>query len=212
MDASADADKEFQGFKNFGACVVTMESRGNSPDAARRICGALMRDYEKDTTKAEAQPAIVACCDDCGKCGELVVKSSARIIKSADAAAPAEERYVLGVVLEPDVIDSQGDTYSESEVRAAAHKFMEFYGHMGLMHREIVDGDIRILESYVSPSDFIVEGQQVKKGTWLMGARIVSEKLWKGVKNGEFTGWSIGGSAIREPMDPSQTAALVVGA
>ena len=35
-------------------------------------------------------------------------------IKGAD---PADERYVFGVVLEPETVDSQGDIYSEEEIR-----------------------------------------------------------------------------------------------
>lgn len=112
----------------------------------------------------------------------------------------AEERYVLGVVLAPETADSQGDIYSHDEVRKAAHDYMETAGALGRQHREIVAKDkLRILESYISPADFEADGEHVTKGTWLMGIRVVDDDLWGGIKKGDFTGFSIGGAAIRRP-------------
>ena len=50
------------------------------------------------------------------------------LIKDVD---PNDERYVLGVVLEPEVVDAQGDIYSADEIRQAAHRFMEEFGGAG---------------------------------------------------------------------------------
>jgi len=124
-----------------------------------------------------------------------------------------EERYVLGVVLEPTdgkdgaelKPDSQGDIYSKSEVRQAAYRFMEEFRNIGLMHRALVNGKVKILESFVVPDGtggFEIrdpEGvkQFVQEGTWLLGLRIVDDELWAQVKDGGLTGLSIGGSARR---------------
>jgi putative serine protease XkdF len=150
-----------------------------------------------------------SCCTKCGTCGNYseITKRYARIVKNAPPPA-GEEHYVLGIVLEPDIVDAQGDTYSADDVRKAAHRYMEFFAHMGLMHKEIVDGDIRILESYLSPTEFEVDGMSVKKGTWLLAARVVSDRLWDKVKKGEFTGWSIGGNALREPVSQLEAARI----
>jgi hypothetical protein len=113
----------------------------------------------------------------------------------------SEERYVLGVVLTPETVDSQGDIYSHDEVRKAAHDYMEHAGALGKQHGEIVTGKLKILESYVSPADFTIEEETVAKGTWLMGIRVVDDELWDGVKKGEFTGFSIGGQAYRKPEE-----------
>ena len=118
------------------------------------------------------------------------------LIKGVD---PDDERYVLGVVLEPEVIDAQGDIYSPEEIRQAAHRFMEEFGGLGLMHRMRVNGQVKVLESYVSPVDFTVGEVSVRKGTWLLAVRILSDALWEQVKSGELTGFSIGGSARRVP-------------
>jgi hypothetical protein len=122
-----------------------------------------------------------------------------------------EERYVLGVVLEPEEIDSQGHVYAEDEVRKAAHGFLEIHARMGLMHKQDVTGKIKILESFLSPVAMDIEGVIVKKGTWLLGARIVDDELWEGVKNGKFNGWSIGGTAIESVEELDQMLAALTG-
>lgn len=109
----------------------------------------------------------------------------------------AEERFVLGIVLEPETRDSQGEIYSIETVRKTAHGFMEFFGNSGFMHREIITGKVKILETFLAPADFVIDSQKVKKGTWLMGHRIIADDLWEGVKDGSITGYSIGGSAVR---------------
>ncbi len=108
-----------------------------------------------------------------------------------------EERYVFGIVLEPETVDAQKDIYSAVEVRDAAHRFMEEYQNIGLMHRGYVNGAVKILESYVAPTEFEVDGTKVKKGTWLLAVRVQDDSLWQQVKNGELGGFSIGGTAIR---------------
>lgn len=126
-----------------------------------------------------------------------------------------EERYVLGVVLEPTdgkdgaelKPDSQKDIYSKAEVRQAAHRFMEEFRNVGLMHRTLVNGRVKILESFVVPEGtggFKLtdpEGvvQKVQEGTWLLGLRIADDELWEQVKSGALGGLSIGGSARRVP-------------
>lgn len=117
-----------------------------------------------------------------------------RLIKSG------EERIVFGIVLEPNTVDSQNDTISEAEIRQACHKFMEEYGQLGLQHGEIVNGKLKLLESFIAPVDFEVDGEKVTKGSWLMAERVVDDGLWEAVKKGALTGFSIGGSAIRRPV------------
>jgi DNA adenine methylase len=111
----------------------------------------------------------------------------------------SEERYVLGIVLEPERVDAQQDIYSAAEVRDAAHRFMEGYRNLGLMHREILGEQVKILESYLAPAEFEVDATRIKRGTWLLAVRVVDDELWRQIKTGELTGFSIGGSALRAP-------------
>ncbi len=126
------------------------------------------------------------------------------LLKGAD---PTDERYVLGVVLEPERVDGQGDIYSPDEVRKAAHRFMQEFGGLGLMHRLRVNDEVKILESYLAPIDFQVGDVPVKKGTWLFAVRVLSDDLWEQVRGGKLTGFSIGGSARRTPECPPESGA-----
>lgn len=53
-----------------------------------------------------------------------------------------------------------------------------------------------IVESYVAPADFTVNGEPIKKGTWLLGVRWTQEMFEK-IKKGERTGLSLYGTADR---------------
>jgi hypothetical protein len=79
---------------------------------------------------------------------------------------------------------------------------MREYQHVGLMHKQLIDGKAQIVESYVAPCNFSMGGQQVKQGSWILATKIVDPELWKAVKSGELGGYSIGGNANRSP-DPT---------
>lgn len=131
----------------------------------------------------------------------LVKFATERDIRLLKAAAPAEDqRIVMGVVLEPDEVDAQGDTISPEEIRNAAYKFMEDFQVSGIQHKEFAGGRVKIVESWIAPQDLTIEGQAIKAGTWMMTNRILDDALWKAAKEGKFTGFSIGGSAIRKPV------------
>ncbi len=43
----------------------------------------------------------------------------------------------------------------------------------------------------------------MKPGSWVMTVKVHSEKLWEGVKKGDYTGFSIGAMGKRTPIkDP----------
>ena len=149
-----------------------------------------------DSPSAKAAPNLVAPTEVRAAADAAPFAKSIPLIKGLD---PGDERFVLGIVLEPEVIDAQGDIYSPDEIRQAAHRFMEEFGGLGLMHRMRVNGQVKVLESYVSPVDFTAGEAAVRKGTWLLAVRILSDALWEQVKSGELTGFSIGGSARRVP-------------
>jgi len=125
----------------------------------------------------------------------------ARLLK-ADPAA--EERYVLGIVLEPlkelGKVDSQDDLYSAEEVRQACYKWMEDYQDIGRQHTDIVTGKVKVLENWITREDSTIGGQPVAKGTWLVGVRVLDDEMWGAVKKGDITGFSIGGWANRAPV------------
>lgn len=142
------------------------------------------------------------------KDGMRLLTGSAEAIEKADGE---EERFVLSLVLEPnDGIDgaplkpdTQGDIYSAAEVRKTAHAWMEHYGQIDLQHSFEALGkqDVCVLESYLAPADFSFGEQAVVKGTWLLALRVLNDELWKAVKSGDIGAYSIGGAAMRTPLE-----------
>lgn len=108
-----------------------------------------------------------------------------------------EARMVYGIVLEPNVVDAQGDIVSEDEITKACHYFMEETQKIGYQHEDFKK-KFRIMECYIAPGDFNFHGQDVRKGTWLLAVRVLDDDVWKEVKKGEITGFSIGGVGTRE--------------
>lgn len=127
------------------------------------------------------------------------------------AVLKAEERgplrYVLGVVLAPDVTDSQDDTYDAETIRKAAWDYLAHFRNVSRQHRELVNHGVQVVESYIAPVDITFGSRVVKAGTWLMGLHVADDGLWADVLAGKFTGLSIGGVAARVPLAPDAAPA-----
>lgn len=117
----------------------------------------------------------------------------------------ADERFVLGVVLEPDVVDSQKDTYDVATVRATAHKYMSEFQNVGLMHRKIINNKATVVQSFLAPVAMEIAGTKIKVGTWLVGMIFDDADIWASIKSGKLTSFSIGGDAVRKPIDATST-------
>lgn len=108
--------------------------------------------------------------------------------------AKKDEHIVYGIVYEPDTEDSQGDEANAEEIRKAAYQFMEEVQTFKVMHKG-KKVKVRILENYIAPVDFTIEGKSVKKGSWVLVTRILDAKIWKAIKKGKLTGYSMAGYA-----------------
>jgi hypothetical protein len=119
-----------------------------------------------------------------------------------------EKHIVYGKALVPDRYDLQGDLVTKEDVEKAAHAFMiniqKAYADLvcgiksgskasqiGLMHKVFkgVGGFGYVVESYIDP-----------EGSWVLGTKVTDEKVWKMIKDGVITGYSIGGTGIRIPV------------
>lgn len=112
--------------------------------------------------------------------------------------ADEEQRLVTGIVLEPDEVDAQNDTITADVIEKAAHNFLARYNRgtkLGVMHKIFGEIGVELVESFIAREDMELGGQPVKKGSWLMTVKILEEPMWKKVKSGEITGFSIGGVA-----------------
>ena len=114
------------------------------------------------------------------------------------AKADEEKRQVTGIVLEPGVFDAQDEIVSEEEIEKAAHSFLSRYNmgsEMGVMHQMFGKLGISLVESWVTKADQEIGGEPVRKGSWVMTVKVENDNLWRSIKSGGITGFSIGGVA-----------------
>jgi len=107
-----------------------------------------------------------------------------------------EKRLVYGIVMEPGTFDSHMDFTSAEEIEHAAHQYLIDSRVVGQQHREAAAADV--VESFIAPTDMAFGDELVRSGSWLMGVRVNDDDLWTGVKEGSYTGFSIGGFATKQ--------------
>ncbi len=118
--------------------------------------------------------------------------------------ANVDEQTVTGVVLQPEIVDAQGDIMASDVIRKAAHKFLAAYNRatkLGLQHKDFKK-NFELLESYVAPQELVIKNKTIKEGSWIMTVRVLNSKIWKKVKEGKITGFSIGGKAKVKKIAP----------
>lgn len=115
------------------------------------------------------------------------------------------EGKFYGVVLEPDLPDSQDDEVGPEEIEKACHEFMRAYQN----DRQAHDADVQhagrsagadLIENFIAPQDMTIEGEPVRKGAWVTGWQVNDPVVKSEIENGELTGLSIEGSAFRQPV------------
>lgn len=119
------------------------------------------------------------------------------VTKDIVAMLPIEkgdEQIVYGIVYEPDTVDAQGDQANPEEIKKAAYYFMENIQTFKVMHRGKA-AKVKVLENYIAPVDFTIAKRDVKKGSWVLVTRVLDKKLWKSIKAGKLTGYSMAGYA-----------------
>jgi len=113
-----------------------------------------------------------------------------------------EQRKATFVVLAPEEVDGHGDIYSYEAVSEGKDSFEENCMKCNLEHLIMVGDEVcKITESYLSPVDFQLDEQFIKKGTWLQTWKFNSEELWQQVKDGHFTGLSVQCAGLTEVIE-----------
>lgn len=127
---------------------------------------------------------------------EVANKSRFAKVLKADKA----KQIVYGVVLSPDEVDSQDDWMSSDDIEKAAHDYMAASRVIGAEHSRPMDATP--VESYIAPQDLNVDGQNgpqvVKKGSWILGVKVIDPDEWEKVMSGDYTGFSVGGYGERK--------------
>lgn len=111
--------------------------------------------------------------------------------------------YGFASVIEVDgeaLVDKHGDIIDEETLTQAAHLFMTDYRSGKAMHKGEDVGEI--VESIVFTKD-LQKALGIDLGVvgWFVGYQVHDEKIWKQVKDGELSMFSIGGTAIKEKVN-----------
>lgn len=120
-----------------------------------------------------------------------------------------EKQVVTGIVLEPGVIDAHNHFESAETIEEASHVFMGRYRQkvdgtkLGIQHQVFGEVGFHIVESYIAPIDFVLGGEIVRKGSWVMSVKVTNVDLWNAVKDGAITGFSIG-AMVTVAVDPEE--------
>lgn len=104
-----------------------------------------------------------------------------------------EQKLVYGIVYEPDTVDAHGDFMTAAEIEKAARGFLKDARQIDKQH-DFQGGVGEVVESYVAPADFEMNGETIKKGSWVLVTK-ASEEVWEQIKKGEITGYSMAGTA-----------------
>ena len=122
----------------------------------------------------------------------------------------AEQRIVYGwasVIVNDDgspVIDNQNDIITPAELEKAAYQYVLKSRDGGVMHEET--GVAKLVASLVTTPEIIkalfpnVHAGAIPTG-WVVGFDVINEDVWKRVKDGELTGFSIHGGGDRIPVE-----------
>ncbi|MEC0552315.1 XkdF-like putative serine protease domain-containing protein [Bacillus haynesii] len=107
--------------------------------------------------------------------------------------AEDEKKLVYGIVYEPDTPDAHGDFMTAAEIEKAAHGFLKDAREIDKQH-DFQGGVGEVVESYVAPADFEINGEVIKKGSWVLVTK-ASDEVWEQIKKGDITGYSMAGTA-----------------
>ncbi len=138
----------------------------------------------------------------------------------------SNRKKILGIVAQPSVLDCSQASLSRQEIREAKAIFDNYFNHILIEHRDsrgylpdlnnlqdIASLDnwnydfsdkIKIINSFVTDQDTIIENEPVQAGSWLLELEIIDPEIQKAVDEGVLTGLSYGGAGILASMNSHQ--------
>lgn len=194
-DDGPDFDKsEMDGL--FGAMNKALygETSEDANDRPPETAESLLDQLKALFTKNEDAP---------GEASADILQFTSTPIEGEDIVKSFDEDLglVTAVILRPNVTDLHGDIYDAAEVEKACFNFNTRCRNTNVQHEKMADFDM--VQSYISPVDCDLGSGQILKGDWL-GTMYIDpikhDEVWKDVKEGKFTGFSIGCKASVEAI------------
>ncbi|MCU5173770.1 XkdF-like putative serine protease domain-containing protein [Bacillus paranthracis] len=136
---------------------------------------------------------------------EPTFEKEVKIIKGEDE----EQKLVYGIVYSPgsaedkSTHDAHGDFMTAEDIEKSAHNFIAKYRNIDAQH-DFNAGAGEVVESYVAPVDMEINGETITKGTWVLVTKATDE-IWKDIKDGKMTGYSLAGVAETEVIEEEVT-------
>lgn len=143
----------------------------------------ILKSYKKDITEAELQ-----------KDGDDATYGKIQVAKAVDN----ELMQVTYVAMKPGV-DLHGDLVELEDIRLAKESFNKSMMRANMFHMVMTD-TFDIIESFLAPTEMVLNKNLVEKGEWLVTLQIHDSDLWNMIKNDEITGVSIGAMASVEEI------------
>jgi SAM-dependent methyltransferase len=122
-------------------------------------------------------------------------------VPTAFFKADDEERIVYYSVLSPWKLDMDGHYFTPEAIANACGKFDKIRKNIDINHSfEFLDG-VEVIDNFIATGDEDFEdseGEMVKMhpGDWIIGLHMVDDMLWKGVKDGTYSGVSLAGQGL----------------
>lgn len=120
--------------------------------------------------------------------GQADFSTCGRIVKTDEA-----HHYITGIVYEPMVEDAHGNYMSEEEIIKAAYWFAKNGDSVDIQHSFNALENATVVENWVAKSDCEIDGEPIKKGTWLITVEVCDSEVWEAVQKGDITGFSMAG-------------------
>jgi hypothetical protein len=129
------------------------------------------------------------------------IKGKVKLIKES---ANTEKRLVYGVVIEPELIDTDNQWTDEKNIENACHTYMKKFREKGINHEETVGDEFILIENYIAPSNFIINKVLIKKGSWVQGYYVADDDIWEQIKTGDLDGFSFEGIGMLIDKKPGE--------
>lgn len=109
-----------------------------------------------------------------------------------------DEKYVEGLVYEPDTIDTWGEMMLKEDVKTMAHRYMRdvvLKGSIDTLHDNQSNGSYPVA-SYIAKTN---DPDGYPEGGWVLGVQITDDAIWEKVKKGEINGFSFEAWVTKTP-------------
>ena len=105
-----------------------------------------------------------------------------------------DRRVVLGMVYEPNVLDTYGEFMFAGDIETMAHRFAQVWSEsIDTSHDNIPNGSFPV-ESFVARAG----DPDFPEGAWVLGIKVPDDHLWRQIKSGELNGFSF--EALVKPV------------